>query len=165
MSATVRIWVLSDGDGNVLYRETSSGCRLFSAPLEDFAQGAPGRMLFAMEKKDLKDAQREWNEVLTARFDPEDGVKYFVRPMRLRVSLSNSMTLNVRDDREPWLIHYGRQLAEAVMKEKAARAAHEEAVRNMQRLIDNIAELGELINRHLGAPEENKVSLEGELER
>ena len=143
----------------------AAGDDLAMASLDVLADGWMERLVYAADREGLKEYERKWNETATAKIEPDERASFLVKPVMLRVSLVDGMTLNVKDDREPWLIHYGRLLAQAVRKEAETQQAHEVASRNVQQILKNITDLGELINEHLGSPDANKQSLEGELER
>ena len=164
MSATVRIWVLSNGTESVVCHNAAKD-GLVMTSLDNLADGWLDMLVYASDRKGLKEYERTWNETVAATTEPEQGQHFFVKPVRLRVSLVNGMTLNVKDDREPWLIHYGRLLASAVRKEEEARQAHLDATDNVRQIVKDIADLGAAINKHLGSPDADKMSLEGELER
>ena len=70
------------------------------------------------------------------------------------------MQITIQDNREPWLIQMGRELAEAVEAECIAQEAAREATEKRMRLVEDIARIGGYINNHLGSPNADKPAAE-----
>jgi len=76
------------------------------------------------------------------------------------------MQLTIKDDREPWIIYYGRMLAVAKEEEALAREMHLQAAQKLAFWEKRLTELAGRVNEHLGPPDPNKKALdEGELTR
>ena len=70
------------------------------------------------------------------------------------------MTITIQDNREPWLIELGRELAEAVEEERIAQEAARKASEKRMRITEDIARIGGYINNRLGSPKADKPAAE-----
>lgn len=70
------------------------------------------------------------------------------------------MTITIQDNREPWLIEMGRELAEAVKAERVAQEAARKATEKRMRIVKDIAQIGGYINNRLGSPKADKPAAE-----